>query len=403
MESLPARPILTAVLLAIGSELTTGETRDTNSGDLSRSLAEAGVDVAWISALPDRLGTVTAALNDALEAADLVVTTGGLGPTPDDLTREAIADVCVEQPTVDPELERWLRHLFERRGIDFAETNLKQAWLIPSSTAIPNDRGTAPGWWIDRPDGRVVVALPGPPSEMRPMWQDWVLPRLHERGLGQERVTRTYRLTGIGESSVAALLGEPLLRAANPIVATYARSDAVDVRISAVADSGRPAGVIVDEADAHIASILGKYVWGRDRDTWPEVLGRDLARLEWTAALLELGTGGAAARLLGDAPWLKAARAAIPDEPGAVGSGLPLPDLVGLAEQIRRESGASIGLAVRTIESGEDTQVELALASPLGTRHGSLTAFLGGVEGRRRAGIAAAAFLHSFAREAAGP
>jgi len=403
MESLPARPILTAVLLAIGSELTTGETRDTNSGDLSRSLAEAGVDVAWISALPDRLGTVTAALNDALEAADLVVTTGGLGPTPDDLTREAIADVCVEQPTVDPELERWLRHLFERRGIDFAETNLKQAWLIPSSTAIPNDRGTAPGWWIDRPGGRVVVALPGPPSEMRPMWQDWVLPRLHERGLGQERVTRTYRLTGIGESSVAALLGEPLLRAANPIVATYARSDAVDVRISAVADSGRPAGVIVDEADAHIASILGKYVWGRDRDTWPEVLGRDLARLEWTAALLELGTGGAAARLLGDAPWLKAARAAIPDEPGAVGSGLPLPDLVGLAEQIRRESGASIGLAVRTIESGEDTQVELALASPLGTRHGSLTAFLGGVEGRRRAGIAAAAFLHSFAREAAGP
>ena len=403
MESLPARPILTAVLLAIGSELTTGETRDTNSGDLSRSLGEAGVDVAWISALPDRLGTVTAALNDALEAADLVVTTGGLGPTPDDLTREAIADVCVEQPTVDPELERWLRHLFERRGIDFAETNLKQAWLIPSSTAIPNDRGTAPGWWIDRPDGRVVVALPGPPSEMRPMWQDWVLPRLHERGLGQERVTRTYRLTGIGESSVAALLGEPLLRAANPIVATYARSDAVDVRISAVADSGRPAGVIVDEADAHIASILGKYVWGRDRDTWPEVLGRDLARLEWTAALLELGTGGAAARLLGDAPWLKAARAAIPDEPGAVGSGLPLPDLVGLAEQIRRESGASIGLAVRTIESGEDTQVELALASPLGTRHGSLTAFLGGVEGRRRAGIAAAAFLHSFAREAAGP
>ena len=403
MESLPARPILTAVLLAIGSELTTGETRDTNSGDLSRSLGEAGVDVAWISALPDRLGTVTAALNDALEAADLVVTKGGLGPTPDDLTREAIADVCVEQPTVDPELEGWLRHLFERRGIDFAEANLKQAWLIPSSTAIPNDRGTAPGWWIDRPDGRVVVALPGPPSEMRPMWQDWVLPRLHERGLGQERVTRTYRLTGIGESSVAALLGEPLLRAANPIVATYARSDAVDVRISAVADSGRPAGVIVDEADARIASILGKYVWGRDRDTWPEVLGRDLSRLEWTAALLELGTGGAAARLLGDAPWLKAARAAIPDEPGAVGSGLPLPDLVGLAEQIRRESGASIGLAVRTIESGEDTQVELALASPLGTRHGSVTAFLGGVEGRRRAGIAAAAFLHSFAREAAGP
>ncbi|HEX7613505.1 MAG TPA: molybdopterin-binding protein, partial [Candidatus Limnocylindrales bacterium] len=107
---IPARRLLTAVLLAVGSELTTGETRDTNSGDLARSLSDAGVDVAWISALPDRLGTVTAALSDALEAADLVITTGGLGPTPDDLTREAIADVCGEQPAVDPELERWLRH-----------------------------------------------------------------------------------------------------------------------------------------------------------------------------------------------------------------------------------------------------------------------------------------------------
>ena len=400
---LQARQLHTAVVLAVGSELTTGETRDTNSGDLVRSLAGAGVDVAWISALPDKLGTVTAALNDALDAADLVITTGGLGPTPDDLTREAIADACGEHPTVDPELERWLRHLFERRGIDFAETNLKQAWLVPSSTAIPNDRGTAPGWWVDRPDGRVVVALPGPPSEMRPMWQDWVLPRLHERGLGQQRVTRTYRLTGIGESSVAALLGEPLLRAANPIVATYARADAVDVRISAVAEAGSSAATLVAGAEGAILATLGKYVWGRDDDTWPAVLGRDLAALGWTAALVEVGTGGATTRLLGDAPWLRAARATTPDQPGAAGVEAPLLDLAGLAEQIRRESGASVGLAVRTIESGEDTRVELALASPLGTRQGNLTAFLGGAEGRRRAGIAAAAFLHAFARESLGP
>ena len=398
---IPARTLLTAVLLAVGSELTTGETRDTNSGDLAHSLAEAGVDVAWISALPDRLGTVTAALSDALEAADLVITTGGLGPTPDDLTREAIADVCAEQPTVDPGLEQWLRHLFERRGVDFAETNLKQAWLIPSSTAIPNDRGTAPGWWIDRHDGRLVVALPGPPSEMRPMWQDWVLPRLFARGLGQERVTRTHRLTGIGESLVAALLGEPLLRAANPIVATYARADAVDVRISAIAEAGRPAAAIVDEAETVVLTALGQYVWGRADDTWPTVLGRDLAALDWTVAVVEVGTGSSAARLFGDAPWLKAARAAAAHQPGEPGSDAPLPDLTTLAEQIRHESGASIGLAVRTVESGDDTQVELALASPSGTRAANLTAFLGGAEGRRRAGIAAAAFLHSFAREAA--
>ena len=196
---MPSRALNSAVLLAVGSELTVGETRDTNSGELARSLAEAGVEVAWISTLPDRLGTVVAALSGALAAADLVVTTGGLGPTPDDLTRETIAQVCREKPAVDPDLADWLRHLFERRGISFPETNLKQAWLIPSSIPIPNPNGTAPGWWVDRPDGRVVVALPGPPSEMRPMWDGWVLPRLRERGLGQERITRTYRLTGIGE------------------------------------------------------------------------------------------------------------------------------------------------------------------------------------------------------------
>ena len=182
----PARPLRTAVLLAVGSELTAGETRDTNSGDLAGSLAEAGVEIAWMSALPDRLAALGAALSGALDAADLVITTGGLGPTPDDLTREAIAAAVGEQPAVDPALEGWLHHLFDRRGIPFPETNLKQAWLIPSSTAISNDRGTAPGWWVDRPDGRVIVALPGPPSEMRSMWDGWVLPRLRERGLGQE-------------------------------------------------------------------------------------------------------------------------------------------------------------------------------------------------------------------------
>jgi nicotinamide-nucleotide amidase len=375
-------------LLAIGSELTVGETRDTNSAELARSLAVAGVDVTWISALPDRLATVTAGLRASLVAADLVVTTGGLGPTPDDLTREAIADVCGESPAVDADLERWLRHLFERRGVPFATTNLKQAWLIPSATAIRNDRGTAPGWWVDRPDGRVVVALPGPPSEMRPMWQGWVLTRLRDRGLGQERVTRTYRLAGIGESAVAARLGEPLLRAENPVVATYARGDAVDVRISAVGGAGRSAENLVDEAAAAVLAAVGSHVWGYDDDTWPAVLGRDLGRRGWTAALVEVGTGGAAARLLGDVPWLTATRAIAAGGPGAADP------LAGLAQRAQREAGSTFGLAVRAVETGEDTRVELAAAGPWGISESSETAFLGSSEGRRRAGLAAAAFLN---------
>src|SRR6186997_962433 len=159
----PVRRLLTAELLSIGTELTVGETRDTNAGEVAASLTTAGVTVERISALPDRLDVVAGALAGALERVDLVVSTGGLGPTPDDLTREAIARVWAEEPVVDPELEAWLRGLWARRDLPFPESNRKQAWRIPSATALPNPNGTAPGWLAVRPDGRIAVALPGPP------------------------------------------------------------------------------------------------------------------------------------------------------------------------------------------------------------------------------------------------
>ena len=210
-----------------------GETTDTNSGELARSLVAHGVAVSRIADLPDDLGVVVDALRTALSRADLVVTTGGLGPTPDDLTREAVAATCDETVSVDQATLDWLKGLWARRGHPFPSVNVKQAWVIPSATSLPNPNGTAPGWWVDRPDGRVIVTLPGPPREMRPMWAEQVLPRLADRGVGADMVVRTLRLHGIGESQVAELLGEALLRAANPVVATYARHEAVDVRISA--------------------------------------------------------------------------------------------------------------------------------------------------------------------------
>ena len=155
----PQRRILTAELLSIGSELTVGETRDTNAGDLARSLTDIGVAVGRIQAMPDELATVRDAIATAAGRADLVVSTGGLGPTPDDLTREAISAVIGEEPAVDPELEAWLRALWSRRGLPFPEMNVKQAWLLPSATALPNPNGTAPGWWVDRPDGGYRAAI----------------------------------------------------------------------------------------------------------------------------------------------------------------------------------------------------------------------------------------------------
>ena len=124
-----------AAILAVGTELTSGLTRDTNSGDLARRLADLGVDVRWMTALPDDLAQLTAALQAALASVDLILLTGGLGPTPDDLTREAIAAVCKQTPTVEPRLAADLEAMFSRRGLPMPEANLKQAWLIPGAIA----------------------------------------------------------------------------------------------------------------------------------------------------------------------------------------------------------------------------------------------------------------------------
>jgi nicotinamide-nucleotide amidase len=392
--------LLVAELLSIGSEITVGETRDTNAGELARSLARDGVRIARITALPDDREIVRHAVAAGLDRADLVVSTGGLGPTPDDLTREAIADLCGEACLVDRDLEAWLRGLWARRGIPFPEMNLKQAWIIPSARPVPNQNGTAPGWWVERPDGRIVVALPGPPREMRAMWTDWVLPRLRARGLGRPQITRTYRLAGIGESQVADLLGEGLLRAANPTVATYARADAVDVRISAIAEHGadgrlaRPPDELVDEAEAIVLAALGRYVWGRDDDTWPGAIGRRLEELRWTLAVREVGTGGTLTALLGGASWLWRAEVLAADAPDALPTVGMTDDALGrVAADVRVAGASDVAIALAIAERGSDTAVAIAVATTTTTRVERRVAFLGGDQGRSRAALLAAAVL----------
>ncbi len=421
-----SRRILTAELLSIGTELTVGETRDTNSGELARSLTELGVTVGRIQAVPDDQAVVTAAFAAALERADLVVSTGGLGPTPDDLTRESIAAVTGEQPAVDPELEAWLRRLWSRRGMPFPEMNLKQAWLIPSATALSNDNGTAPGWWVERPDGQIIVALPGPPREMRPIWTNEVLPRLRAAGAGADTAHRTFRLGGIGESQLADILGEELLRATNPIVATYARADAVDVRVSAVGDStpgGRSAREIVDAAAEHVLDLIREYVWAEGDTTWPDAIGAALDARGWSLACLEVGTGGALATLLGDRSWLTFSESLSPDAPGAAAHsdgtngpeagrtdepkadptaapeaepaslGGATPGLEALTRRAMLVGGATVGVGVRARPRGDDTAVSIVVVRPDAVHHERRLVFLGGANGRSRTGLAAAAVL----------
>src|SRR5690349_17920726 len=389
------RRILTAELLAVGTELTVGETLDTNSGELARSLVAHGVTVGRTSSLPDDLAVVVDALRTALTRADLVVTTGGLGPTPDDLTREAVAAVCGEDVVEDPATIAWLEDIWARRGMAFPAVNRKQAWLIPSAAGLPNPYGTAPGWWVDRPDGRVIAMLPGPPREMRPMWHDEVLPRLAARGVGADLEVRTLRLHGIGESQVAELLGEPLLRATNPVVATYARHEAVDVRISARAQDGRDAVELADEAEAVVDRALGRFVWARGTTSWSGAIGEALAVRGWTLATTERGTGGALVALLRGLGDVRRAEVS-GEEPGDDDAAL-LAD----AERVRAAAGSDVGFALHARARGADTRVLVGIATPDGTHAEERLAFMRGSQGADRAAISGTAVLLAALREAA--
>jgi nicotinamide-nucleotide amidase len=407
-----SRHLLTAELLSIGTELTIGDTRDTNAGELARSLTARGVRVGRLTALPDDFNAVSEAFRTGLVRADLVISTGGLGPTPDDLTREAIAAACGETPTVDPDLEAWLRDLWSRRGMAFPELNLKQAWVIPSATTLPNPNGTAPGWFVTRPDGGVIVALPGPPREMRPMWTDETLPRLVALGLGADVVARTYRLSGIGESQLAHQLGETILRATNPIVATYARAEAVDIRISATAAPPQTAEELVEAAAATVLGIVGEHVWATGETTWSEAIGARLGELGWSLASVEIGTGGSLAVLLGDQAWFRFGETMTPSAPAARPPGsedqaaTPAPAahadgtadegddaLAGLARRARQLGGADVGVAVLARSRTGDTAVSIAVSTPSDERNARRIVFLTGPLGRSRSALAAAAFV----------
>ena len=375
----PSSPIATAEMLAVGAELLAGETRDTNSGDIAGELTHLGVEVARMSQLPDDVEVVTEAVRGALGRVDLVVTTGGLGPTPDDLTRESIAAAVGQTPTVDPELEAWLRDLWAARGLPFSDVNLKQAWLIPSAEAMANPNGTAPGWWVEHED-KLVVALPGPPRELWPMWRDHVLPRLRTRGLGLDRAVRTLHLVGIGESALVDVVGTDLLEAENPRMATYARADFVDVRVSAVATPEQTAQEIVAQAVADLSPRVDPYVFAIDDEDWLDALGPLVG--DRRLALAEVGTGGYLGLLLGQAPFVALSEV----RPAA-------PDAVALAAAVRQRAGADIALAVIGHERGDDMQVEIGLDIEGRTETVTRTAFRGGDTGRRRSANTAIAEL----------
>ena len=286
-----------AEILSIGTEIMLGEIIDTNAAYIAARLPAFGIDLLYVSQVGDNPGRLAEVIQRAWGRSDLVIATGGLGPTEDDITRETIAATLEETLHVDAEQERIVRAFFEQRSRPFAERNLKQAMLIPSARALPNPRGTAPGWWVER-DGKHIVVLPGPPVEMTNMWESSVEPEL-ERLADSVLVSRTLKTLGMGEGTVDEVLS-PILASTNPSIGIYARRDGVHVRISAKARTSDEAYALIAPVEEEARRILGTHVWGSDGDTLAAGIGHTLTERGLTLALMESATGGAIASAFTD-------------------------------------------------------------------------------------------------------
>ncbi|MBI4570995.1 MAG: competence/damage-inducible protein A [Chloroflexi bacterium] len=291
-----------AELISIGTELLLGEILDTNAQYIGARLPALGIDLYYMSKVGDNQERLAEVVGRAWGRSGLVIATGGLGPTEDDLTREAIAQVLGEELYLDEGLAQALRDFFARRGAAMPERNLKQAMLIPSARALPNPRGTAPGWWVER-DGRIIVAMPGPPTEMERMWEQEVAPELVRRSAGGRTVliTRTLKTAGLGEGHVDELLS-PLLKSANPTIGVYARADGVHLRIGAKAATPDEARRLIEPVEAEARRLLGEVVWGADDDTLERAAGAILREGGLTLATMESCTGGLLASTITDVP-----------------------------------------------------------------------------------------------------
>ncbi|UCG82445.1 MAG: CinA family nicotinamide mononucleotide deamidase-related protein, partial [Dehalococcoidia bacterium] len=289
-----------AEIISVGTELLLGQITDSNAPYLASELPLLGIDLFWISQVGDNRSRLVDALKRAYERSDIIITTGGLGPTEDDITREAIAELLDEEMSVDPEIERWIREIFSKLGYEMPECNIKQANLIPSARAISNLRGTAPGWWVEN-EGKLILAMPGPPSEMQQMWETEVGPELKRR-LGDEViVSRTIKTLGLAEAKVDELVS-PLLASSNPTLAVYSKLDGIQLRLTAKDLDKMRARASITRAEEQLQDILGETIWGYDEDTLEELVGHMLRERKLSLATMESCTGGLLASTITDVP-----------------------------------------------------------------------------------------------------
>jgi nicotinamide-nucleotide amidase len=279
-----------AEIIPVGTEILLGNIIDTNSSFLANQLPLLGIDLYFISAVGDNQKRLVDTLKRAWKRADFIITTGGLGPTQDDITREAIGELVNEELKVDEKLWQELQTLLRRYLGEIPQSNIRQATVIPSAQVIPNLMGTAPGWWVEK-DNHIIVALPGPFDEMKMMWQEGVLPKLKQRVTGEVILSRTIKTFRLSEAKIDELVA-PLSKLSNPTLATYINPDGVYLRVTAKAKGRREARRLISLSEKQIHNILSPYIWGVDDDTLSSIVGRLLRAKNLSLATMESCTEG---------------------------------------------------------------------------------------------------------------
>jgi nicotinamide-nucleotide amidase len=352
-----------AEIIAIGSELLTPYRLDTNSLFLTDGLNQVGIRVVHKAVVGDSLDDMRASFRQALDRADLIVACGGLGPTDDDRTREAVADLLGRKLELNQSVLRHIQELFRRFGRVMPEINRRQAMVPEGATVIPNPRGSAPGLWIEA-SGHILILLPGVPSELRAMFEQEVRPRLTRLGHDERLFTRDLRITGLPESEVEQRVSP--LYALYPDTETTILASPPGIQLHPRVWSRDPAQAnqILDEMVKRMALALGEHLYSTEGEMLEEVVARALTENRATIAVAESCTGGLLAERLTNIPGsssyflggvvcysneLKSALVNVPAEliesKGAVSPEVAL----ALAEGIRKTTGATIGVGVTGI------------------------------------------------------
>lgn len=282
---------MNAEIIAVGSEMLTPEKTDTNSLYLTRELNTLGIEVVQKMITGDDKDRLSSAISAALARSELVIVTGGLGPTEDDLTREATAAAIGSELHFDEPSYEAIRKRFQRLKRKIADNNKRQAYVLHGAEILPNDNGTAPGQWLSR-DGRHIILLPGPPKELEPMFQAECLPRL-ERVVPKQVIRSVcLRIAGMGESDVDQLIAPVYTKYTNPVTTILAAAGDIQVYLRARCDTANEAEDLLAEVTGRIEPLLGDRVYSRNGEPLEAIIGSLLTDQELTVGVSESCTGG---------------------------------------------------------------------------------------------------------------